>query len=808
MFNARRVSIFGCLAGLLVAAGFMLTVEAQQLPAGAPSRGFGDAGPPLPAAAHRDVVHKYCVSCHNDRLKRGGLALDAVVAHEVGDNPEVWEKVLRKMRARHMPPVGMPRPDDATYEAAIVSLEMSLDRAAAAKPNPGRTATLRRLTRTEYQNAIRDLLALEVDVASLLPADDSSYGFDNVTVGDLSPTLLDRYVSAAEKVSRLAVGRPSRSPGGDTIRIQPDLTQEEHLDGLPIGTRGGAVVRYTFPLDGEYEITIRLARDRNEHVEGLSEAHDLELLLDRERVQLFTVKPPRREAGFSEDYQPSHDNIDQHLKVRVPVSAGPHALGVAFLKNTSALLETVRQPYQAHFNFYRHPRIQPAIYSISIIGPYAAKGPGETPSRRRIFVSRPANPHEEDGSAKRILTALMRRAYRRPVTEVDLQGPFALYQKARAEGGFEAGIEMALTGVLVGSQFLFRVEQDPATIARNTAYRISDLELASRLSFFLWSSIPDDELLDVAIAGTLNKPAVLERQVRRMLADSRSRALVSNFASQWLHLRNLASITPDMRLFPDFDDNLRQGFRQETELFFESILREDRSALDLLNANYTFVNERLAKHYGIPHVYGSRFRRVTLDEDTGRGGLLRHGSILTVTSYATRTSPVIRGKWILENILGIPPPPPLPDVPALKDNTVDGNLTVRKRLAEHRSNPTCAACHNLTDPVGLSLEKFDAIGRRRTVEAGTPIDASGGLPDGSRFADVHGLERALLNRPEIFVGTFAEKLLTYALGRGVETYDAPAVRAIVREARPQDFRVSSIILGIAKSKPFQMRKSR
>jgi mono/diheme cytochrome c family protein len=797
MFNVWNVSISGCVAGLLAAGSVTLTVQAQQAPGGS-----------LPAAAaHRSLVNRYCVSCHNDRLKRGGLALDTV-ADEVGQNPDVWEKIIRKIRARQMPPMGLPRPDEPTYEAVIAGLEQSLDRAAAAMPNPGRTATLRRLTRTEYQNAVRDLLALEVDVASLLPADEASYGFDNVTVGDLSPTLLDRYVSAAEKISRVAVGRPSRSPGGDTIRTPPDLTQEEHLEGLPVGTRGGALVSYTFPMDGEYEIQIRLTRDRNEHVEGLTEAHELELLLDRERVQLFTVKPPQREAGFSEDYQPSHDNVDQHLKVRVPVTAGPHAVGVAFLKNPSALLETARQPYQAHFNFYRHPRIQPAIYAISIIGPYAAKGPGETPSRRRIFVSTPATPDEEAESARRILLALMRRAYRRPVTSEDLQGPFELYEKGRAEGGFEAGIEMAVSAVLVSPEFLFRVEQDPPGVPPNTVYRISDLELASRLSFFLWSSVPDDELLETAEAGNLHKPAVLERQVRRMLADSRSRALVNNFASQWLHLRNLAAITPDMRLFPDFDDNLRQAMRQETELLFESILREDRSALDLLRANYTFLNERLAKHYGIPHVYGSRFRRVSLDGDNSRGGLLRHASILTVTSYATRTSPVIRGKWVLENILGVPPPPPLPDVPALKDNTVDGNLSVRKRLAEHRSNAICAACHNLMDPVGLSLEKFDAIGRRRDAESGTPIDASGGLPDGDQFADVHGLEQALLKRPEIFVGTFAEKLLTYALGRGVESYDAPAIRAIVRQARPEDYRVSSLILGIVKSMPFQMRTSR
>jgi hypothetical protein len=586
------------------------------------------------------------------------------------------------------------------------------------------------------------------------------------------------------------------------------LTQENHIDGLPIGTRGGAVVRYTFPLDGEYEFTIRLARDRDEHVEGLTEPHDVELLLDRERVQTFTVQPPQRVEAFSIQYQPSHDNIDQHLKVRVPVKAGPHVVGMAFPKRPSALLESVRQPYQARFNSYRHPRIQPAIYSVSIIGPYAATGAGDTPSRRRIFVSRPAKPGEEDASAKRILSTLMRRAYRRPVNEADLAGPLELYRKARADGDFEAGVEMALSAVLVSPQFLFRVETDPVGAAPNTAYRISDLELASRLSFFLWSSIPDDELIDVASSGTLHNAQILERQVRRMLADPRSQALVSNFASQWLHLRNLASITPDMRLFPDFDDNLRQAFRQETELFFDSILREDRSAIDLLRANYTFVNERLAKHYGIPHIYGSRFRRIELDGDSERGGLLRHASILTVTSYATRTSPVLRGKWILDNILGVPPPPPLPDVPALIDKTIDGNLSVRKRLAEHRTNPTCAACHNLMDPVGLSLEKFDAIGRRRSAEGGVAIDASGGLPDGSQFVDVRGLEEALLKRPELFVGTLSEKLLTYALGRGMEPYDAPAVRTIVRDARSQNSRLSALILGVVKSQPFQMRKTR
>ena len=786
-------------AGLTATGSLGPTIEARQ------SRTVAPATAALPRAAaapapHIALVDEYCLSCHDETEKKAGLALDMLAA-DVSQQPDVWEKVVRKLRARQMPPVGRKeRPDESTYDATVGYLESALDRAAAARPNPGRTSTIRRLTRTEYRNAIRDLLALDIDVATLLPADESSYGFDNITVGDLPPTLLDRYISAAEKISRIAVGRPGRSPGGETIRLPPDLTQEGHIDGLPLGTRGGAVVNYTFPADGEYEVQIRLMRDRDEHVEGLTEAHDLDLLLDRARVQLFTITPPQRE--------PEHATADQHLKTRIRVTAGAHAIGVAFVKKPTLLIETARQPYQAHFNYYRHPRVQPAIYSVSIVGPYAAVTAGESPSRRRLFGTTSATATKQPHAARRILTALTRRAYRRPASNADLRAPLALFEKGRADGGFDAGIEAALAGVLVSPNFLFRVEPDPPGLAPNTPYRVSDVELASRLSFFLWSSIPDDELLKVAAAGRLHEPAVLERQVRRMMADPRSRALVENFAAQWLHLRNLASITPDMRLFPDFDDNLRQAFRRETELFVASVLREDRSVLDLLRARYTFVNERLAKHYGIPHVYGSHFRRITLDGNSERGGLLRQGSVLTVTSYATRTSPVVRGKWILDNLLGVPPPPPLPDVPALKDNTVAGSLSVRQRLAEHRSNPACAACHNLMDPIGLSLEKFDAIGRRRTTEAGVAIDASGGLPDGSRFTDVDGLETALLRRPELFVGTFTEKLLTYASGRGVEYYDAPAVRAIVRNARAQDYRISSIVLGIVKSEPFQMRMSR
>lgn len=840
-----RSSARGTFSGaalLLMAFGVKWSLQAQpQHPAAHPS-----PSPAVPAA-HVALVDEYCLSCHDADDKKGDLDLDAIAGDAVTRHPDVWEKVVRKLRARQMPPVGRKRPDAATYDAVVASLETTLDRAAQARPNPGRTGTIRRLTRTEYRNAIRDLLALDIDAAALLPPDESSYGFDNVTVGDLSPTLLDRYLSAAEKISRIAVGRASRSPGGETFRLPPDLTQEEHIDGLPPGTRGGAIVDYTFPRDGEYEFQIRLTRDRDELVEGLSEPHEIELLLDRKRVRLFTVMPPQRPGAATQSSAQvqapgaaqssgavqavgvsasadapaaTHAAVDQHLKIRIPVTAGPHAIGVTFIKKPSLLIETPRQPYQAHFNSYRHPRVQPAIFAISVVGPYASgaaasSAPGESPSRQRIFVARPrtAAAAEGDRAARTILSTLMRRAYRRPVTTDDLAGPMTLYRQARAAGDskggdFEAGIEMALSAVLVSPRFLFRVEHDPAGLAANTPYRISDLELASRLSFFLWSSVPDDELIDLAVAKTLHTPAVLERQVRRMLADTRSRALVDNFAAQWLHLRNLDAITPDMRLFPDFDDNLRQAFRQETSLFFDSILREDRSVLDLLRARYTFVNERLAKHYGIPRVYGSRFRRIDLDDQSMRGGLLRQGSILTVTSYATRTSPVVRGKFVLDNLLGVPTPPPLPDVPTLKDNTVDGSLSVRERLAEHRKNPQCASCHNLMDPLGLSLEKFDAIGRRRASEAGVAIDASGGFADGSKFDDVRGLEDALLRRPELFVGAFAEKLMTYATGRGVEYYDAPAIRAIVRDARAKDYRLSSIVLGVVESTPFQMRTSR
>jgi len=789
---------------LIVTCGFSRETVAQAQP------DESNASRDRPAVTFvRDFVDRHCLECHNSEDRAAELSFDTVTPDNVDLDPHRWERVVRMLRARRMPPVGSPRPDEEDYKQVLSTLETALDSAATENPTPGRTDTFRRLNRIEYHHAIRDLLALDVDVNAMLPADEASHGFDNVTVGDLSPTLLNRYLGAAQKISHLAVGGSVNSPGGKTIRIPADVTQEERDGELPVGTRGGVMIPYNFPQDGEYVVQIRLARDRNEEVEGLKETHELELLIDLERVKSFRVKPPQGK-GKTSDYldHATHANVDQHLKARISVTAGPHQLGVAFIKNPSSLLETMRQPLNVHFNRYRHPRIGPAIYQVSVAGPFGATGHGNTPSRRRLFVAQPTSVDDEEVCAKQILATLMRRAYRRPIHEADFQVPMRMYHETSAERGFEAGIEMALSSILVNPHFLFRIELDPAGVAPNSAYRISDVELASRLSFFLWSSLPDDELLDLACRGQLANPKVLEAQTRRMLADNRCSSLVSNFARQWLYLRNLESSKPNARLFPDFDDNLRQAFRRETELFFESVIREDRSAVDLLKANYTYLNERLAKHYGIPHVYGSRFRRVPLGAESRRGGLLRHGSILTVTSFATRTSPVTRGKWILENILGMPPPPPPDNVPALKENTVAANLSGRERLAAHRANPACASCHDLIDPIGFSLENYDAVARWREVEEDKPVDASGRLPDGNQFTGVSGLEQGLLNRPDLFIGTMCEKLLTYALGRGVEHFDAPAVREIVRTAAADDYRFSSLIVGIAKSAPFQMRTAK
>ncbi len=788
-------------------------------------------------------LNRYCAECHRDPQASNGFLIPNTNASKLSESSDQWERVVRKLVTRQMPPEEAERPADADYDAAIQILTAELDRAAVSHPQPGRTETLRRLNRSEYRNAIRDLLAIDIDAASLLPGDESSGGFDNVTVTDLSPTLLNRYLTAAQKISRLAVGSPQSSPQGDTFRVPADQTQEDHIVGLPIGTRGGTLIPYTFPRSGEYEIQIRLARDRNEEVEGLRDRHRLQVLLDRAVVTEFEINPPQ---------DGNHSQVDAHLVTKFSTTAGPHKLGVTFIKKSPPLLETKREPYAAHFNMHRHPRLTPAVFQVSIAGPFTSPTNNtenadntqiaskaqltapeqETPSRQKIFIVKPQDADDELKCAQQIIEKLLRIAYRRPIHPEDLEQPLKLYHAARharvteaispepsgakisgAETAdttpncFEAGIEAALSAILVNPHFLLRIERDPATIAPQTAYRISDIELASRMSFFLWSSLPDEELLTVAERGGLSDPKTLEHQTRRMLADARASNLIENFAAQWLYLRNLDSITPDLRLFPDFDDNLRQAFRRETELFLESVVREDRSVTDLIDANYTFLNERLAKHYAIPNIYGSRFRRVALDPASHRGGLLRHGSILTVTSYATRTSPVIRGHWILKNIIGAPPAPPPPDVPALKENTVNAALPIRERLAEHRAHAACASCHNLMDPIGFSLESFDAVGRWRDTELGQAIDTGGQMLGGQRFEGLQDLEQILLSRPELFASTLSEKLLMFALGRSLTSADTPAIRKIVDQSREQDFRFSSIVVGITQSTPFLMRTS-
>ncbi|MAR08466.1 MAG: hypothetical protein CL681_00655 [Blastopirellula sp.] len=757
---------------------------------------LADDREPLPRRV-ATFVTQYCLDCHAGDSANGELDLEQVLTHSMLAEAGTWESVTRRLLTRQMPPLDAERPSEEEYARVQTALETALDRQAERHPYAGRTDALRRLNRTQYAYAIRDLFGIEVDVRSWLPPDEVSHGFDNITVSELSPTLLNRYVTAAQKIAKVVVGASARGPQGDTLRLKPDLTQEEHVAGLPIGTRGGTVWRYTFPRDGEYDLEVRLARDRNEEVEGLRREHTLEMLLDRRRVGVFPVRPPR---------DGNHSRVDSHLRQRVAVKAGTHALGVTFLKQPTALIETKRQPYDAHFNMHRHPRQSPAIFQISITGPYSGGASADSPSRQRLFVCRPTAENEEQDCAERILRNLMRRAYRRRVVADDLRQPMRQYQRARDAGqSFDAGVEAAVSAVLVNPSFLFHLERDPPQAEPGESYRLRDVELASRLAFFLWSSVPDEQLLATALSGELQDPQILAAETRRMLADPRARALSTNFASQWLYLRNLESITPDLRRFPDFDDNLRQAFRQETEWLFDSLRQEDRSVLQLLRSDYTFLNERLAKHYRLPHIQGSRMRRVALPAGSQRGGILRHGSVLTVTSYATRTSPVLRGNWVLENLVGAPPPPPPADVPALQENTVDQTLSVRERLAAHRANPACAGCHRLMDPVGFALANYDAVGRWRDVDQGRAIDATGGLHGAADFVGVAGLERALLERPEVFATALSEKLLTFAVGRGVEPRDGPAIRQIVRSAGEQQYRFSALIVGVVQSVPFQMR---
>jgi mono/diheme cytochrome c family protein len=757
------------------------------------------------------VLNRYCVTCHNDRLKTAGLALDKLDVNEVGADASVWEKVVQKLRSGAMPPAGRPRPDKTTYDSLVASLETSLDRAAEANPNPGR-APVHRLNRAEYTNAVRDLLGVEVDGRSLLPPDESGYGFDNIAdVLSVSPALLDRYMIAAEKISRLAIGDPSMRPETQKYTVPYTLWQDDRMsEELPFGSRGGIAVRHHFPLDGEYQIKVVLQRAYQNPIRGLRERDDLEVRLDRQRIKLFTVGGDGPISRWAAVVRPSlyEQTADQGLEVRVHVKAGTRLVGAAFLEKSS-VREGVLDPRPgvSSLAFARDRTAPMAVDSVQITGPYDGRMSDDTPSRRRIFVCYPAASHEEKACARKIVSTLARRAYRRPVTDIDVEPLLKLYDAGRAKGGFDEGIEFASRGILIDPEFLFRIERDPANAAPGTVYRLSDIELATRLSFFLWSTIPDEELLGLAERGKLKNPAILKQQVSRMLRDARSDALINNFFGQWLLLRNVRTRAPDPDAFPDFDENLREALERETELFVESQLREDRSVVDLLRANYTFLNERLARHYGIPNIYGNHFRRVTLRDET-RVGLLGQGSILTVTSYPNRTSPTQRGLWVLDHLLGAPPPPPPPDVPSLPEPK-PGNakfLTMRERMDQHRTNAVCASCHASMDPLGFALENFDGIGAWRTFEGNTSIDASGTLPDGSKFEGPAGLRSILLSRQGQFVQTLTEKLLTYALGRGVEYYDAPAVRKIARESAAGDYRWSSVILGIVNSTPFQMRR--
>lgn len=743
------------------------------------------------------AIELYCTSCHNSEDPQSGLNLEELIQEPLHQHPDVWEAVIRKMNARQMPPLGKRRPDAASYASVIQHLETTMDVRVASAPNPGRTSTFRRLTRDEYANAVRDLLGLKVDASQMLPRDEVSHGFDNITVTELTPILMERYISAGQKIARQAVGTPLPNPTGDTIRVKTDVTQNGRVEGLPLGTRGGVRIPYNFPRTGTYALEVRLTRDRNEEVEGLYGKHEVLILLNDELLETFEVVRPKGKGG--------HSNVDSHLRYEGSFEAGEQKLGVTFYEQAKLLLDRRREPHISSFNYHRHPRQAPAIFEVSIVGPFEDDGAGQTASRHAIFGSEYKGTGDWE-LAEQIVRRLARQAYRRPVTEKEVTQLLQFYTDERELGAdFESSIEVVVSAVLVNPNFLFRIEREPQDHRGDDVYPISDLELASRLSFFLWSSLPDEELLSLAEKNELSEPQILEKQVDRMLRDPRSSALVENFSAQWLYLRNIDSVSPDQRLFPDFDDNLRQAMRRESELLFEDVMRNDRNVLDLITSDYTFLNERIAKHYGIPGVYGNRFRKVQPDAKYQRGGLLRHGSVLSVTSYANRTSPVIRGAWILENLVGAPPPPPPPNVSTFNDEIIDENLPIRARLDLHRSNPQCASCHELMDPIGFALENYDAIGKLRYFDNEIPIDSTGVVADGSDLKGVEELEAYLLQYPENFVRNMVEKLMIYGLGRGVEYFDMPTVRGIVRESEQQNYSFSSLINGIVKSHPFKHR---
>lgn len=804
------------------------------------------------AEAAAGFISSYCIDCHNAADKVADLDLESSPISEADwSDPathRVWELALKRVESRQMPPPDYDRPDSADLLLGLESLTSVMDSVAKAKHEIPVVDSLRRMTRTEYQNSVRDLLGVQIDAAKWLPKDESSHGFDNITVGELSPAAISRYLALASHVSRVAVGTPTGFPTGLNVRLPADLTQEKHIAGLPLGTRGGLSVKHHFIETGNYKVAVRLTRDRDEMIEGLYRRHQIDVLLDRAVVHQFEVQPPKK---GKDDTQ-----IDANLNTLIPVKAGLHELAVTFPGSGDSLIEIKRQPFDAAYNRHRHPRQQPAIFEVSIVGPIEpedAKGGSsdrdpdlilnqvvldskakdeDTFSRRLIFATRPASDSIDDqmDAAESILRSLVRLAFRRDIQRDDLEIPLQFFRETIStesrsatvtatdrswQHRFDYGIQRAIETVLVNPNFLFRVEEveeeSPADSAGTGTVQISDFELASRLSYFLWSSLPDAELLDLASAGRLSDPGVLASQVDRMLADERSGSLVSNFAAQWLQLRNIDSVTPDLRLFPDFDDNLRTAFRKETELLFDEAKRRNLSVLRLIDSDHTFLNERLAIHYGIHDVKGSHFRSVDLrDQDSPakqhRGGILRHGSILSVTSYATRTSPTIRGNWVLENLFGTPPPPPPPNVPALKEPaSALVELSVRDRLAKHRADPACASCHDLIDPVGFALDHFDAVGRWRLYDGDLAVDASGTLPDGRKVDGVQPLEQSLLDNPDLFVSTMVAKLMTFALGRGTDYRDSATIRNLVKKTKTDDYRFASLIHGIVQSEPFQYR---
>ena len=799
------------------AIGFGLTLGAgatARAAAPAPRTTAAQAASAPPAVQPRAVVDTYCVGCHSGRTKAGGLVLEQLEIDSPA-NAETWEKVIGKLNAGVMPPPSAARPDRATYQGLIDALETSMNRMAKAMPNAGRPA-IHRLNRTEYANAVRDLLSLDIDGKALLPADNSGYGFDNVAdVLTVSPGLLERYLLSAKKIARAAIGNAGTKPATSVYDIPyMTLVQDERMsEDLPFGSRGGVALKHYFPVDGEYELKLRLQRNSlniGNEIRGLDVQNEIDVRLDGQRLKVFTLGG-RKYGGGS--YTETEDIADAGLQLKFEAKAGMRVVGVSFNRDQwyvegvgmSALPPASDGYASGRKTETAYGRVNMGIDRVDITGPYHGRTPVDSVSRKRIFRCTPSIARDEDACARRILNTIARRAYRRPLAAVDTQALMEFYTRGRADGGFDDGIEKGLVRILTDPDFLFRVEQEPAGTRPGTNYRVAGLDLASRLSFFLWSSVPDDQLLTVAATGTLHEPAVLEAQVRRMLADRKASALVSNFFGQWLMVRNMATVRPDAKAFPDFDENLREAFQQETQLFLESQLREDRPVTDLIAANYSFLNERLARHYGIPHVYGNHFRRVTLPSSANRGGILNHGSVLTVTSYADRTSVVLRGKFILENILGTPPPPPPANVPALESTKVEG--TLRQRMEMHRKNPVCANCHAQLDPMGFAFENFNGIGRWRTEDGKAAIDSSGGLPDGTKFNGPAGFRAALLQKKDIFTSTMTAKLMTYALGRGLAPSDMPVVRQVIRDTEAAGNRWSTLILTITKSLPFQMRRT-